>query len=85
MKVDTYRSRQSLDQFLTVPTGTRLSSLPLPINLAQMFANADQFWKGEEIEPTQSRAGMNTTEILADIARQGFASRQATVTVKAVT
>ncbi|NPD70376.1 hypothetical protein HN018_26600 (plasmid) [Lichenicola cladoniae] len=82
MKIDTYRSKRARDQYLTVPAGTDISTLSLPAQLADLFTDREQFSSGNDINQGEPRAGMNTTEILADIAQQGFAAHWATTTVK---
>ncbi|MGI4799561.1 MAG: hypothetical protein ACRYG8_37100 [Janthinobacterium lividum] len=81
MKVDIYQSKSRSDHFLTVPAGTKLDAIELPVALATVFASVSMFKAGIEMEADKPRAAMKPKEILADIERQGFAVHQGGVTV----
>ena len=73
MKVDIYQSKTSPEQFLTVPAGTVIATMELPVGLATVFASADAFMVDVEMRADEPRVAMKPQEILADIERHGFA------------
>jgi hypothetical protein len=80
MKADIYESTNKPHKYLTVPAGTNIFAMTFPDNFDSDYLKVAPFMQGIEIDTAQPRIGLNAHEILRDVATQGFATHQVSIT-----
>jgi hypothetical protein len=81
MKIDTYTSATNGGKHLSVPAGTDLSKMPFPNTLHPDLHKVYPRKKSEDIQPGDSRTGMNSADIIDQINKNGFAVHDTTITI----
>jgi hypothetical protein len=81
MIIDIYESTTAKNKFVSVPAGTDVNSLDLPMGTMPHLSSLKLHSAKVCIDATQPRAGMNIANILQQISAQGFALHEVSITI----
>lgn len=81
MKIDIYKSVRNGSKYLSVPAGTDVAGTPFPSTLDPDLHKLSPFKTSFDIQPGESRVGLNSDDIIRQITEQKFATHSTTVTV----
>jgi hypothetical protein len=75
MEVDMYRAIRHWGKFLLVPAGTDVSKMKFPMSLDHHLRKVRLFKAQLGISPEKPRIGLDTREVINQIAVNGFAQQ----------
>lgn len=82
MKIDIYRSNKSASKYLSVPAGTDLNTLKLPLNIDPDLMTLSPFKTSMDINEDTNRVALDARQVLLDISRNGYAIHGAVIEIR---
>jgi hypothetical protein len=79
MKIDIYQCKGRSSKYFSVPTGTDVTKMKLPVDIDKDVLDIQLFKKDVD---TKGKTAMNEDEIIRDIGLQGYAIHGAKIEVK---
>lgn len=81
MKIDIYQSALHGDKYLSVPAGTNVKNITLPIGTDEDLLTLSPFRSFLELDPNNPRIGLDYNDVAEKIKRDGFAIHGATISI----
>ena len=81
MKIDIYSSAKAANKYLSVPAGTKLETFKLPNTVDPDLHTLSPFKTRLELDPDKPRKVLDQADVVAQIAKQGFAVHDAKVEI----
>jgi len=82
VKIDIYKSTKNGDKYLSVPSGTDVTTLQLPENTDQDILSLSPFKTELELDPSKPRIALDQEDVKAQIDDRGYAIHGATVKIE---
>lgn len=82
MKIDIYKSTKNGDKYLSVPSGTDVTTLQLPENTDPDILSLSPFKTELELDPSKPRIALDQEDVKTQINDRGYAIHGATVKIE---
>lgn len=81
MKIDIYRSTKSGNKYLSVPEGTDVTKLNLPVDTDPDLLALSPFKTSLQLEPNMPRIALDQEVVIRQITERGFAIHEVKVEI----
>jgi hypothetical protein len=81
MTIDIYHSKQSVNDYLAVRSGSDVTKLQLEPSLASLFSKVCPFKSQHTIEAGLPYIGLDSIQVITDIESKGYATFGANVSI----
>jgi len=82
MKIDIYKSTKNGTKYLSVPEGTVMEELNLPVDTNSDFLALSPFKSSIDIIHGQSRIALDEDDVINQIKEKGYATHQVTTEIR---
>lgn len=82
MKIDIYKSTKNGDKYLSVPSGTDVTKVKLPVGVDPDILSLSPFKTELELDRGQPRIALDQEDVEAQINERGYAIHGATIKIE---